>query len=81
MDVQAKDTFELTKAWSYSPYIVKIFHTTTCLILVNLVVPSTIKSEAEKEFESLGSQKVYFYVLQKKSIFQWKRGYLYELKI
>ena len=34
-----------------------------------MVVPSEIKSEPGDEFESLGSHKVDFYILGKKSIF------------
>ena len=46
-----------------------------------IVVPSEIKSGPGDEFESLESHEVDFYVLGKKSIFQWKRGYLPRLKI
>ena len=34
-------------------------------------VPSAIKSESENKFECLGRQKVDFYVVSKKSIFNW----------
>ena len=46
-----------------------------------MVLPNEIKREPGDEFESLGSHKVDFYVLEKNSIFQWKRGYLLRLKI
>ena len=46
-----------------------------------MVVPSEIKSEPGDKFESLGSHKLDFYELGKKSFFQWKRCYLLRLKI
>ena len=38
--------------------------------LIVVVVPSEIKSKLENEFDSLGGERVGFYVLSKKLIFQ-----------
>ena len=46
-----------------------------------VVASNGLKSEPEDEFEILGSQKLDFYALGKKSIFHWKMGILFELKI
>ena len=40
---------------------------------------SGIKSEQENKFESLGTQKIDFYVLGKQSIFQWKIDLLFKM--
>ena len=45
-----------------------------------IVVPIGIKSEPDNEFENLGSQKMDFYVLRKKLIFQWEMGYLFKIE-
>ena len=46
-----------------------------------IVVPSGLKSGSKNESENLGTQKVDFYALSKKSIFQWKMGHFLKLKI
>ena len=49
--------------------------------MLTIVVPIGIKSEPENEFESLGSQKADFYVLDKRSIFQRKMVHPLKLTI
>ena len=46
-----------------------------------MVASNGLKSEPENELEILGSQKLDFYALGKKSIFHWKMGILFKLKI
>ena len=62
------------KPWNNQSYITLTsdYMNTTIQFWSIVLIPSEIKSEPESEFESIGSKKGYFYILEEDLIFQRK---------